>query len=132
MALVDALGRPIRLMLTAGQVHDSHGARELLVELDRGTVVVGDKAYDADWIRALIKQQGAVANTPNRPTGPVGVMEKGPLPRAKLVSASRKHGEFISLLGCAAAKRTDCGRVMITVSETERLKLFGATRPKCR
>jgi transposase len=59
-AVVDALGRPIRLMLTAGQVHDSHGARELLVELDSGTVVVGDKAYDADWIRDQIKDQGAI------------------------------------------------------------------------
>jgi hypothetical protein len=32
----------------------------LLVELDSGTVVVGDKAYDADWIRAQIKDQGAI------------------------------------------------------------------------
>ncbi len=42
-AVVDALGRPIRLMLTAGQVHDSHGARELLVDLETGAVVVGDR-----------------------------------------------------------------------------------------
>src|SRR5215471_1356838 len=40
-AVVDTLGRPIRLMLTAGQVHDSHGARELLVDLEAGTAVVG-------------------------------------------------------------------------------------------
>ena len=65
-AVVDALGRPIRLMLTAGQVHDSHGARELLIDLDNGTIVLGDKAYDADWIRAQIKEQGAVANIPNK------------------------------------------------------------------
>ena len=65
-AVVDTLGRPIRLMLTAGQVHDSHGARELLVDLEAGTAVVGDKAYDADWIRAQIKAQGAIANIPNK------------------------------------------------------------------
>jgi transposase len=28
--------------------------------------VVGDKAHDADWIRAQIKEQGAVANIPNK------------------------------------------------------------------
>jgi transposase len=28
--------------------------------------VVGDKAYDADWIRAHIRAQGAVANIPNK------------------------------------------------------------------
>jgi hypothetical protein len=33
-AVLDALRRPIRSMLTAGQVHDSHGARELLVKLE--------------------------------------------------------------------------------------------------
>ena len=65
-AVVDALGRPMRLMLTAGQVHDSHGARTLLVDLDSGTVVLGDKAYDANWIRAQIRSQGAVANIPNK------------------------------------------------------------------
>jgi transposase len=65
-AVVDALGRPVRLMLTAGQVHDSHGARDLLINLIRKSVVVGDKAYDADWIRSQIKAQGAIANIPNK------------------------------------------------------------------
>jgi transposase len=65
-AIVDAQGRPIRLMLIGGQVHDSHGVRELLVDLDSGTIVVGHKAYDADWIRAHVKDQGAVANIPNK------------------------------------------------------------------
>jgi transposase len=65
-AVVDARGRPVRLMLTAGQVHDSNGARDLLVKLARRAVVVADKAYDADWIRAQIKAQGAIANIPNK------------------------------------------------------------------
>lgn len=65
-AVVDAAGRPVRLMLTAGQVHDSCGAGELLVNLALRAVVVGDKAYDADWIRAHIKAQGAIANIPNK------------------------------------------------------------------
>lgn len=60
-AVVDAVGPPVRLMLTAGQVHDNRGPRELLVNLGRRTVVMGD-----DWIRAQIKAQGAVANIPNK------------------------------------------------------------------
>jgi transposase len=39
-AVVDAVGPPVRLMLTAGQVHDNRGARELLVNLGRRTVVL--------------------------------------------------------------------------------------------
>ena len=64
--VVDAKGRPILLMLTPGQSHDSHCVRELLGDLDAGTVVVADKAYDADWIRAHIRAQGAAANIPNK------------------------------------------------------------------
>ena len=34
--------------------------------LARRTAVVGDKAYDADWIRGQIQAQGAIANIPNK------------------------------------------------------------------
>jgi hypothetical protein len=64
------------------QVHDNHGARELLVDLDSGTVV-GDKAYDADWIRAQIKEQGAVTTFRTRPTGHIVIDAKRPSSRAK-------------------------------------------------
>ena len=65
-ALVDAEGLPIRLTLTPGQASDVHGAEVLLNNLDHGTVLLGDKGYDADWIRAKIEAQNAAPNIPDK------------------------------------------------------------------
>ncbi len=61
-ALVDARGLPIRMMLTAGQVHDSQAVPALLDGLAADEVVVADKGYDADWIRAMIEERNAAPN----------------------------------------------------------------------
>ena len=58
----------MRLALTPGQTHDGQAAAELLAELPEGAVVLADKAYDADAIRALIEAQGAAPNIPARST----------------------------------------------------------------
>jgi transposase len=34
-------------------------------DLERKSTIIADKAYDADWIRAQIRAQGAKANIPN-------------------------------------------------------------------
>jgi transposase len=52
------------LVLTPGQAHDVTAARDLLDQSVRKSVVMGDKAYDADWIVELIEQQGGRANIP--------------------------------------------------------------------
>ena len=57
--------RPIQLLITPGQAHDLIGAEPLLADLTRRTVVIADKAYDADRLRAHIKARGAFANIPN-------------------------------------------------------------------
>ena len=46
-ALVDALGNPLRFLLTPGQVHDLAGADALLPQMTAG-LLIADKAYDAD------------------------------------------------------------------------------------
>jgi transposase len=46
-AVVDALGNPANLMLTAGQIHDLACAQDLIENLDP-EALIGDKAYDAD------------------------------------------------------------------------------------
>ena len=65
-ALTDARGLPIKLALTPGQAHDANGAAMLLTDLADGGVVLGDKAYDADWIRERIEVQGAAPNIPDK------------------------------------------------------------------
>jgi transposase len=62
--VVDAQGLPIRLGLTAGQAHDGQIAQRLLDHLGPRTIVLADKAYDADRLRALIEDQGATPNIP--------------------------------------------------------------------
>ncbi|MCC2975661.1 IS5 family transposase [Sphingomonas sp. PL-96] len=57
--VVDAQGLPIRLGLTAGQTADT-----LLSHLGPRTIVLADKAYEADRIRELIQDQGATPNIP--------------------------------------------------------------------
>ena len=65
-ALTDARGLPIKLALTPGQTHDANGATMLLTDLTDGDIVLGDKAYDADWIRDRIEDQGAAPNIPDK------------------------------------------------------------------
>ena len=45
--MVDALGLPLKIVLTAGQVHDLAGADALLPGMEAKTLLA-DKAYDAD------------------------------------------------------------------------------------
>lgn len=65
-ALVDAEGRPIHLALTAGQAGDAPVGRELLARLAPGGILLADKAYDTDAIRAETAQRGTFANVPPR------------------------------------------------------------------
>jgi transposase len=65
-AVTDARGLPIRFALTPGQVHDGQMAAGLLGPLAQGCIVLADKAYDADWIRDHIEQQGAAPNIPDK------------------------------------------------------------------
>jgi hypothetical protein len=51
---VDALGNPLRLILTPGQVHDSTQAEALIGGLAAENVI-GDKAYDTDRFSSLLK-----------------------------------------------------------------------------
>jgi transposase len=65
-ALVDTNGLPIRLALTAGEAHDNRLAGKLLSRLKSGTMLLADRGYDADWIRALAAERGVWANIPPR------------------------------------------------------------------
>lgn len=47
-------GKPVALYLTAGQVNDYKGARELLPTLPKAKYFIGDKGYDADWLREYL------------------------------------------------------------------------------
>lgn len=62
--LADALGRPLRVIVTAGQVGDVTHAPALL-EGQAGAAVLADKAYDSNALRALIAAMGTEAVIPS-------------------------------------------------------------------
>jgi transposase len=63
-AVVDTDGLPVQLGLTPGEAHDNRLCSVLLRGLQPRTMLLADRGYDADWIRALARQQGAWANIP--------------------------------------------------------------------
>ena len=63
-ALVDAEGRPVDLVLTPGQTHDSQPVPDMLEDMEEEAIFLGDKAYDTDDIRALVEEKGGWANVP--------------------------------------------------------------------
>jgi transposase len=65
-ALVDVNGLPVRLALTAGEAHDNQLAPKLLSRLKTGTMLLADRGYDADWIRALAAEKAFGPNIPPR------------------------------------------------------------------
>ena len=61
---MDANGLPVRLGLSPGEAHDNRLYQVLLAGLQPKTMVLADRSYDVDWIRALVNEQGAWANIP--------------------------------------------------------------------
>lgn len=64
-ALCDALGNPLRFVLTAGQRHDSKAVPELLDGLQAGALLA-DKAYDSDKIVEVAEKRGMQVIIPCR------------------------------------------------------------------
>ena len=63
-AVVDRRGLPVGLALTTGEAHDNQLAAKLLSRLKWGSMLLGDRGYDADWIRTLVSEHGVWANIP--------------------------------------------------------------------
>ena len=61
---MDALGNPVRFILTGGQVHDILQAEDLISGLSFDNLLA-DKGYDADWLRARVAEAGAEAVIPS-------------------------------------------------------------------
>lgn len=62
---VDSTGRPLRLIVTEGQVHDISCANELVEHL-RAKAVIADKGYDSDAFVQALRATGAKVVIPPR------------------------------------------------------------------
>jgi transposase len=65
-AVSDALGRPIRLFLSAGNLSDYKGALALLSSLPKAKWLLADRGYDADWFRNALKDNETEPCIPSR------------------------------------------------------------------
>lgn len=62
---MDALGYLLRFVLLPGQRNDMVGVRPLIQDI-HFDALLGDKAFDADWLRAELDERGASAVIPPR------------------------------------------------------------------
>ena len=65
-AICDSQGRPLELLITAGQVIDYIGAWALLSSLPKVKWLLGDHGYDANWLREALQDKGIRACIPSR------------------------------------------------------------------
>jgi len=63
VALVDALGNLVRFILLPGQRHDTVGVAPLIAGVSFGALL-GDKAFDVNWLRSELNERGAIAVIP--------------------------------------------------------------------
>lgn len=73
-AFCDGNGRPLLLMLSEGQMSAHKGARLLLGALPAAGDLIADKAYESNWLREALAENGTRACIPSNRT------RKQPLP----------------------------------------------------
>jgi transposase len=76
-AVVDIYGRPVRLLITPGNIHDITPAPELVAGIP-DAIVVADKAYDSAAFRAFVEAQDSATSIPQRS----GARSKAPFNRS--------------------------------------------------
>jgi transposase len=103
-AVVDGNGLPVWLALTGGEAHDNRLAGKLLSRLKPGAMLLAVRGYDADWIRALVRQHGAWANIP-----PKRMLQSVSLPGAQLGRAVLQQDQ--ALPSCGHALRQTRGQL---------------------
>jgi transposase len=56
------------MLLSEGQMSDYKGAALMLDSLPRAKELLGDKGYDADWLRHALTERGITACIPSKST----------------------------------------------------------------
>jgi hypothetical protein len=79
-AVVDGEGKPLILLLTEGQMSDHKGARMMLEALPAASVLIGDRGYDSNWLRAALAEKGiepCIPSTKSRKPSSFGFEPQG-------------------------------------------------------
>jgi transposase len=62
----DGEGRPLVMLLSEGQMSDYKGAALMIDDLPPAKVLLGDRGYDADWLRDALAERGMQACIPSK------------------------------------------------------------------
>ena len=77
------------LLLTEGQMSDYKGAALMLDALPSTKTLIGDKGYDANWLRQALASRGVEACIPSR------ACRKQPIPHDKALYRQRHKVEIM-------------------------------------
>ena len=91
-ALVDALGNPANLMLTAGQIHDLACAQDLIENADP-EALIADKAYDADASSTASQSGKLRRSSRQKPTARPSGTAISHFTASAISSISTRHGD---------------------------------------
>src|ERR1700704_481346 len=85
-----------------GNPGSQHQTGVTLALAESGTMLLADRGYDADWIRALVRQQGAWANIPPKRNRTEGAMlQSVPLPGSQFGRAALQQDQALTACGNA-------------------------------
>lgn len=118
LALTDALGNLVRFVLLPGQRHDTVGVAPLIEGAEFGALL-GDKAFDADWIITDLDERGAgvcISQMPGRKE-PLDIDEEMYKWRHLIENYFQKLKEF-KRIAMRACKTDHSFRAMICLTAT--------------
>ena len=90
-ALINANGLPTLLKSTSCHVADGRGATDMFDTLTKGDVMLGDRTYDSDALRAEMEARGVLANLMFIPQR----VRKLPLAQALINCAMPSRGSLV-------------------------------------
>ena len=91
-ALVDALGNPVEVMLTAGQDHDLTCAEPLIEAVDPAALIA-DKAFDADAFITALNERAITPVIPSKSNRSTRARAISPSIANAISSISTRHGD---------------------------------------
>jgi transposase len=63
---VDGFGLPIEFEITGGEVHDCKIAPEFVLKLPTADYIIGDKGYDSEELREIIRKKSSIPVIPRK------------------------------------------------------------------
>ena len=118
---VNEHGLPLQIELSPGQAHDAPMAELLLQDLPKGTSVLADRGYDADWIREMIEDQNCTPVIPPKSNR----REEIPFSKASTRNAISSNAVSTSSSSSGTSQHDTTGTLQLT-SPLQSLVLSGS------